>query len=74
MSSQVVSIPSSVFYVPPQLESDSGHQAGGIGLFCAPLPGRFHTSAAFGPLSTSTIFPFDIFLFERILFVRQDCV
>jgi len=38
MSSQVVSIPSSVFYAPPQLESDSGLQAGGIGQFCAPLP------------------------------------
>ena len=35
MSSQVVSIPSSVFYAPPQLESDSGLQAGGIGQFCS---------------------------------------
>ena len=49
MSSQVVSIPSSVFYAPPQLESDSGLQAGGIGQFCAPLPGRFHASCRLRP-------------------------
>ena len=74
MSSQVVSIPSSVFYAPPSSNRISAFKPGESGSSALRFRGDSIPLAAFGALSTSTIFPFDIFLFERIILVREDYV